>query len=235
MMGFEREYLKPMAAVFLLWCLASVLGQVRIEAKGNSLNQPTAPKFKQGKSSSGLPVEWMAAWSDPTSELRPLQILHGIAARQATPAGMKTLKELGLGGIVCNVDFDKYMVSEAHWETLIRGVEACREVGLIVWIYDEDGYPSGAAGGLVLKRNPKFEALALTYDPSRAEPFALRPAYEHTHASNNFYAARRWPDTWLSRNVARLSISPPWRRIQVHPGSWPIVPVKAALFNSLRC
>lgn len=221
MMRFEREYLKPMAAVFLFWCLASVLGRVPVEAKSNSLNQPTAPKFKQVESSSGLPAEWMSAWSDPTSELRPLQILHGIAAGQATPAGMKTLKELGLGGIVCNVAFDKYMASEAHWETLIRGVEACREVGLIVWIYDEDGYPSGAAGGLVLKRNPEFEALALTYDPLRPEPLALRPAYEHTHASNNFYAARRYPNL-IDEEAVRCFIETTheayWRRLKGHFG-----------------
>jgi len=220
-MRFEREYPKPMVAVFLLWCLASALGQVRIEAKGNSLNQATAPKFKQGESSSVLPAEWAAVWSDPTVELRPLQILHGIPARQATPAGMKTLKELGLGGIVCNVDFDKYMVSEAHWETLIRGVEACRDVGLIVWIYDEDGYPSGAAGGLVLKRNPDFEALALTYDASRPEPLALRPAYEHTHASNNFYAARRYPNL-IDEEAVRCFIETTheayWRRLKGHFG-----------------
>jgi len=39
-----------------------------------------------------------------------------------------------------------------------------------------------------------FEALALAYDPSLADPFVVRPAYEHTHASNNYYAARRYPN-----------------------------------------
>jgi hypothetical protein len=220
-MGFEREYLKSMVVVFLLWSLASVQGRVSVEAKSNSQNHSTKSKLKQGKSSVGIPAEWAVAWSDPTSELRPLQILHGIAPKQATPAGMKALKELGLGGIVCNVDFDKYMVSEARWETLIRGVQACREVGLVVWIYDEQGYPSGAAGGLVLKRNPKFEALALTYDPSRAEPFALRPAYEHTHASNNFYAARRYPNL-IDEEAVRCFIDTTheayWRRLKKHFG-----------------
>ncbi|MHC4890082.1 MAG: hypothetical protein ACYTEO_11550, partial [Planctomycetota bacterium] len=222
MMGFEREYLKPMVAVFLLWCLASVQGQVSAEAKSNSQNHSTTSKYKQGKSSFGIPAEWALAWSNPTSELRPLQILHGIPAKQATPAGMKMLKELGLGGIVCNVDFNKYMVSVARWETLIQGVEACREVGLVVWIYDEEGYPSGAAGGLVLKRNPKFEALALTYDSSRAEPFALRSAYEHTHASNNFYAARRYPNL-IDEEAVQCFIETTheayWRRLKGHFGT----------------
>ena len=105
---------------------------------------------------------------------------------------MQYYKDRGLGGVVCNVAFRDYLRSEENWKTLVRGVEACRQLGMVVWIYDEEGYPSGAAGGLVLKENPAFEAQALAYDPSRPDPFVLRPAYEHTHASNNYHAARRY-------------------------------------------
>jgi hypothetical protein len=158
--------------------------------------------------SSPLPAAWMASWNNPPLADRPLQIVHGIdleqpstdASDQAADAHLRTAalrkigeyKDLGLGGIVCNVAFQDYMVSEANWRKLIAGVEACEELGMVVWLYDEEGYPSGAAGGLVLKANPAFEALALAYDPSRPDPLFLRPAYEHTHASNNFYAARRY-------------------------------------------
>jgi hypothetical protein len=143
---------------------------------------------------SDLPAEWLQAWRSPGVEFRPLQIVHGVSARQATPEAMKRLKDVGLGGIVCNVAFDNYLLSEANWQTCVQAVQACEEVGLRVWIYDEEGYPSGAAGGLVLKENPDFEALALAYDPSHADPFAVRASYEHTHASNNFHAARRYPN-----------------------------------------
>ncbi len=105
---------------------------------------------------------------------------------------MRHYQELGLGGIVCNVAFQDYMKSQQNWDTLVAVVQACHELGLIVWIYDEQGYPSGAAGGLVLQENPAFEATELAFDATRADPFVVRPAYEHTHASNNFYAARRY-------------------------------------------
>lgn len=141
-----------------------------------------------------LPESWLSDWSKPPVQCRPLQIVHGLPAKQATPEAMAKLKDLGLGGIVCNVAFGEYLRSEANWEVLEQAVESCREVGLRVWIYDEDGYPSGAAGGLVLEGHPEFEALALAYDPSSSDPFVVRPAYEHTHASNNFYAARRYPN-----------------------------------------
>ena len=145
-------------------------------------------------SSAAMPPEWMQAWSDPGSKLRPMQIVHGLAPQQASQAGLTIFKDLGLGGIVCNVSFDRYLQSEDHWNTLAQAVKSCSQLGLRVWIYDEDGYPSGSAGGLVLKENPDHEALSLTYDPTRPEPFALRPAYEHTHASNNYGAARRYPN-----------------------------------------
>ena len=145
-------------------------------------------------SSAAIPFEWMQAWSDPGSKLRPMQIVHGLVPQQASQEGMAFFKNLGLGGIVCNVSFDHYMQSEDHWKTLAQGVKNCSQLGLRVWIYDEDGYPSGSAGGLVLKKNPDYEALSLTYDPAGQETFALRSAYEHTHASNNYGAARKYPN-----------------------------------------
>lgn len=151
---------------------------------------------------SDLPAEWLQAWRSPGVEFRPLQIVHGVPARQATVEAMKSLKDLGLGAIVCNVAFDSYLRSEANWQTCVEAVKACAEVGLRVWIYDEDGYPSGAAGGLVLKENRDFEALALAYDRSRVDPFVVRASYEYTHASNNFYAARRYPNLMDQAAVA---------------------------------
>ena len=139
-----------------------------------------------------LPAGWLERWSAPPAEDRPLQIVHGIPAGRATVDGMKYYRDRGLGGIVCNVAFQEYMQSEQHWSTLIAGVEACKELGLVVWIYDEDGYPSGAAGGLVLGEDRAFEATELAYDPSQDDPFIVRPAYEHSHAANNYYAARRY-------------------------------------------
>ncbi len=157
-----------------------------------------------------LPAAWHKAWDDPPPLYRPLQIVHGVnLPRVPSPESpdedtglddrlaaardrMRQYADLHLGGIVCNVAFQEYMSSEPYWQDLAAAVQACQEHGLIVWLYDEQGYPSGAAGGLVLKQDAKFEAMELVYDAARDEPFQLRPAYEHTHASNNYYAARRY-------------------------------------------
>lgn len=208
---FDRRFFILFLVVFPAW--GHVYGETG-SGGDSSRNGKINPE-----SSFGLSVDWASAWSEPPAEYRPLQIVHGIPAAQATPAAMEKLKGLGLGGIVCNVNFNKYLISEEHWNTLVRAVEACREVGLIVWIYDEEGYPSGAAGGLVLKKNPVFEALALTYDKSREEPFVLRPAYEHTHASNNFHAARRYPnliDNMAVQCFIEKTHDEYWRRLKKH-------------------
>jgi hypothetical protein len=191
--------------------------------------------------SPSIPAQWQAAWREPSAHDRPRLIVHGIrpqkmgqpetpdekdifteivpAARPKwlTPDGMRYFTGLGLGGIVCNVDFRHYMQSRGYWNTLVAGVEACRQIGAVVWFYDEDGYPSGAAGGQVLAENRALEATSLCYDPSRPEPFFLRPAYEHTHASNNFYRARRYINLLDDRAVAsfiRHTHEAYWQRLK---------------------
>ena len=164
---------------------------------------------RTGGDEPSLPAAWMKAWKAPALADRPLQIVHGIdlgapmaegVDQMVAPSGperrvrrtINLYKDRGLGGVVCNVAFRGYLQSEANWKKLIAGVDACAALGMIVWIYDEEGYPSGSAGGLVLKENPAFQALALAFDPSRGDPLFVRPAYEFTHPSNNYYAARRY-------------------------------------------
>ena len=216
MMKRERDFI----ILSLVVLVFSSLDQEPIEAQGGMI--PATQTSERTMLELELPGDWIETWLDPPAELRPLQIVHGVLAHQAHPAGMMAFRELGLGGIVCNVDFREYMVSSVHWETLIRAVEACHKTGLVVWLYDEDGYPSGAAGGLVLKRNRDFEALALAFDPSRAEPFVLRSSYEHTHASNNYYAARRYPNLLDERAIhcfIDVTHEAYWNRLKDHFGT----------------
>jgi hypothetical protein len=169
-----------------------------------------SPAAQPGRGTTApLPADWLARWSQPPAEDRPLQIIHGFDPRKATPEGVQQMVrgaepsqvarlglqsylDRGLGGVVCNVAFESYMRSEESFAALLRTVSGCQKLGMVVWLYDEEGYPSGAAGGLVLKEDPEFEATELAFDAARDDPFIIRPAYEHTHASNNYYAARRY-------------------------------------------
>ncbi len=162
-----------------------------------------------GQVADPLPAAWRDDWERPRPEHRPLQIVHGIDLQRPQPegvdqivagaigqqqarAGIQRYVDHGLGGLVCNVHFQDYLTSEQNWQTLVAAVKACHDLGLVVWIYDEQGYPSGAAGGLVLQQHPEYEAQELAYDATRDDPFVVRAAYEFSHASNNYYAARRY-------------------------------------------
>ncbi|HOM17456.1 MAG TPA: hypothetical protein PLQ00_09015, partial [Thermoguttaceae bacterium] len=168
-----------------------------------------------------MPTEWKPAWEQPRLADRPLQIVHSLSPQMVgtdsiaqilqQPAQQPQIDEglayylrRGRGGLVCNVSFQDYLESETHWKTLVQAVELCAQLGMPVWIYDERGYPSAAAGGLVLKDHPDLEALVLARDPAKSPEFFLRRAFEHTHAANNYHAVRRYPNLLDGRVTARF-------------------------------
>ncbi|MDO4628175.1 MAG: hypothetical protein Q4C70_03245 [Planctomycetia bacterium] len=151
---------------------------------------------------SGITVNaesWDAEWENPSAKNRPLQIVHGGIPAHEITGQLPFMKNVcGLGGIVCNVARANYLKGETEWKTLIDTVAEAKRLGLRVWIYDEDGYPSPAAGGLVLEGHPEFEAQELAYDAEREkngeDPFLVRDCFEFTHATNNYCAVRRYPN-----------------------------------------
>ncbi len=101
---------------------------------------------------------------------RPLRITHGqFGYRQADSyeekcrcvrARITELREKGYGGIVTNVAAKDYLDDDDEWRLMAEKAAVCKELGLRMWLYDEDGYPSGAAGTHTLDANPDYEARA---------------------------------------------------------------------------
>ncbi|MGQ9604670.1 MAG: hypothetical protein ACUVTW_00585 [Thermogutta sp.] len=205
---------------------------------------PSPSAFSQ--TSAGIPPHWKAAWENPPLDCRPMQIVHGVApgfaradgmeqilgenrdsatSRQDSEEGMEYFLRRGRGGIVCNVAADQYLESAEHWQTLVQAVDVCSKLGMQVWIYDEKGYPSAGAGGLVLRGHPEFEALVLAFSGTNlSDPtaFFLRPAYEHTHAANNYHAKRRYPnllDDRATRRFIEVTHEAYYRRLEPHFGT----------------
>lgn len=102
---------------------------------------------------------------------RPMRIVHGYFDYKASDSyqekyqciyeRFEELKEKGYSGVVTNVSFDNYMKDADEWELLKDKIQICKKLGLRMWLYDEDCYPSGAAGTQTLDKNPDFEARAL--------------------------------------------------------------------------
>jgi hypothetical protein len=110
-------------------------------------------------------------FSDPPRAYRPLQIVHGfdgmlrdrakLAGEDGIEERLDKLAALGLGGVVANVSFQDYLVSPRQWEIYRHGLRAAAARGMELWWYDEKGYPSGTAGGLVTRAHPEYAALGL--------------------------------------------------------------------------
>ena len=77
-------------------------------------------------------------------------------------ARLEELKAKGYGGIVTNITWgETYLNDPMEFELMKEKVKICKELGMRLWIYDEDKYPSGVAGTKTLEANPDFEARGL--------------------------------------------------------------------------
>ena len=109
------------------------------------------------------PANPSLAWfTDPPAESRIIKIIHSWpdGPEQQTQL-IRRLKAQGFGGVVCNDSFTEYLENEPRWQALVRAVKAAKQAGMSLWLYDEKGYPSGTAGGLVLRGHPEWEAHGL--------------------------------------------------------------------------
>ncbi len=101
-------------------------------------------------------------FANPPADRRILKIVHSLPADPAQhETFFTTLLEQGFGGVVCHVAFDQYLQSDALWDSFVHGARLAHRLGMALWLYDEEGYPSGNAGGLVLKEHPEWQAKGL--------------------------------------------------------------------------
>ncbi|WP_165069121.1 glycosyl hydrolase [Paludisphaera rhizosphaerae] len=132
-----------------------------------------------------------ARFADPPRSTRILKIIHNWPDRDADQdALIARLKGQGFGGVVSNVAFDGYLESEPKWAAFRRGVAQAREAGFTQWLYDEKGYPSANAGGLVLRGRPEWEASGLLIADARSEG----PAVALASPPGDLYLAAAFPE-----------------------------------------
>ena len=111
----------------------------------------------------------------PSNPFRPLQIVHGLdkymsgsenqPGTQSLDRFLESLARLGSGGMITNVSDMGYLENAQQWDVLRHGLQKAAELGLHLWLYDEKGYPSGSAGGVVTRANPETVALGLACYP----------------------------------------------------------------------
>ncbi len=105
---------------------------------------------------------------EPTAEYRWHSLQHGIAnsyknSVNAVNNYVLKMRNEGEGGVVMNVPFENGFVDNLdHFKNLNGVADILIDNGLSFWLYDEQGYPSGSAGGRVVIDNPEYIAQGLT-------------------------------------------------------------------------
>lgn len=90
---------------------------------------------------------------------------------------IRTMYEQGMGGYFMHPRaglVDPYM-SEEFLDAIAVCIEEGKRLGMKPWLYDEDRFPSGFAGGLVMERNPAFGGKALELRDGSVEIVDLPP------------------------------------------------------------
>ena len=77
-------------------------------------------------------------------------------------ARIEELKAKGYGGIVTNIAWGQtYLNDPTEFELMKEKVQICKELGMRLWIYDENGYPSGIAGTKTIEKTPTLRLAVL--------------------------------------------------------------------------
>lgn len=98
-------------------------------------------------------------FADPSVEFKtaPLYVLNNAVTRDQIDRTMTDLKEKGFGGIFFHPRpglITEYL-SDEWYDLFGYALEKGGELGMNVWIYDENSYPSGFAGGHVPAEMPE--------------------------------------------------------------------------------
>jgi hypothetical protein len=126
------------------------------------------PQIKDDQSTinelTGFMEQLKKSFTNPGNDYRPVPL--GMDKKLNTDAYVNKLVQGRWGGAHARHQESgvEYLRDPAGWDFFGNLVKGCRDNQLKMWIYDENGYPSGRAGGHVLEGHPEFEAQGLFYD-----------------------------------------------------------------------
>ncbi|MHA6480923.1 glycosylhydrolase-like jelly roll fold domain-containing protein [Paenibacillus sp. strain BS8-2] len=111
-------------------------------------------------------------FADPGAEFRPqpFWFLNHEFEEEELLRQINEMHTKGVGGVVLHSRHGKketYM-SQAYLEMLAFCIEACKQRGMQVWLYDEDNWPSGTFGGKLTRSHPEYRMRYLRIEEKRA-------------------------------------------------------------------
>lgn len=107
-------------------------------------------------------------FENPTSEYRgtPFWALNSYLTKDELCRQIDIFKEMGLGGFHMHVrtGLANEYLGEEYMQLMKDCVDKAKSEKMLAWLYDEDRWPSGAAGGYVTK-DEKYRARCLLFTP----------------------------------------------------------------------
>lgn len=112
-----------------------------------------------------------AEFENPSVEYRtaPFWVWNNDVSKEDIDRSLESFKEQGIGGVFLHPRYGlitEYL-SDDWWELVDYSLEKAEELDMKLWIYDENSFPSGFAGGHVAAQMPE----------ANSEGVALRPHY----------------------------------------------------------
>jgi len=122
-----------------------------------------------------------ALFREPSSEYRgtPFWAWNCRLEEEELLWQLDVLKKMGFGGAHMHVrtGMETAYLSDEHMSLVKACVEKCRREKMLAWLYDEDRWPSGAAGGIVTK-DERYRARHLLFT---AHPYQKDGKAEEMH------------------------------------------------------
>ncbi len=137
-----------------------------------------------------------ALFKNPSSEYRgtPFWAWNSRLTADELCRQIDVFKEMGLGGFHMHVrtGLENDYLSDEYMTLVKTCVEKAKKENMLAWLYDEDRWPSGAAGGIVTK-DVKYRARQLVFTPflKADEPGTLLASYDICLDVEGFLASYR--------------------------------------------
>ncbi len=116
-------------------------------------------------------------FKNPTKEFRgaPFWAWNCKMTEEDIDSVLETLKEMGMGGahFHSRSGMDIPYLSDEFMDKVCYATEKSKQLDMLAWLYDEDRWPSGSAGGLVTK-DPTMRRRFLVFSPYEKEDAEFR-------------------------------------------------------------
>ncbi|HAU37358.1 MAG TPA: hypothetical protein DCX07_06525 [Phycisphaerales bacterium] len=110
--------------------------------------------------------EYLESWQSPSSAYRsaPFWSWNSKLDPERLCRAIESMHAAGMGGFFMHSRYGlkTAYLSDEWFRCISACVEKARELGMKAYLYDEDRWPSGAAGGLVTRPHPEFRLRILT-------------------------------------------------------------------------